>query len=172
MNSRSFHPLLPVLAAVWLLAGAPAGAQTSAVDALLACQKLADAGARLACYDREVPRLAPAPRATGSVPTAPAATAAPPPVPAAAAEARFGLSAKPEDSGPAQITSTLPDGFSGWRAGQRIQLGNGQVWRIADDSSAFVNLKSPRVVVRQGALGAFYLDFDGDKRSPRVRRVE
>ncbi len=161
------------LAAVLLLSAAPlAQAQTGPVAGLLACQKLAEATARLACYDREVAQLAATPTPATPSAMAPAAAAAALPTTPRAAEERFGLPAKAGNAEPTSIVSALPEGFSGWRAGERIRLANGQVWRIADDSSAFVSPKSPRVVVRQGALGAFYLDFDGDNRSPRVRRVE
>ena len=178
MNRQINHTLAHGLAAAALLAAAPAVlAQAGSYEGLLACQKLTDAPARLACYDREVPRLAstlPAPGLTAAPATArpQSAPAAAVPVTPQAPEERFGLPAKPGEAEPTRIASTLPEGFGGWRAGQRIRLANGQVWRIADDSSAFVERKSLRVVVRQGALGAFYLDFDGDNRSPRVRRVE
>lgn len=154
-----------------LSAASPALAQ---FEALMSCQRTTEAAARLACYDREVPRLTTqAPLATlpvvGPSRPAPAGTTAPA---AAAAEARFGLKTAPDAEPPARIVSALPDGFEGWQPRQRIRLANGQVWQIADDSTAFVRLKSPTAVVRQGALGAFYLEFDGDNRSPRVRRVE
>lgn len=165
LPTRFFLHCLVALAG--LAAATGATGQPAALEPLLGCQKLSDAAARLACYDREVPRLAPGLPAAG-----PAAAAIAAPTPPAPPEARFGLRAPSGDAAPASIVSALPEGFAGWRAGQRIRLANGQVWRIADDSSAFVSLKSLRVVVREGALGAFYMDFDGDKRSPRVRRVE
>lgn len=179
----SHHRLWTRCAVTALLACAwPAWAQ---VDDVLNCQKIAESTARLACYDREVPRLAGAKASAGPTTAAPgnpqvnpamspsvSPSVSPSASPATSPEARFGLKPDARVEGPDRIVSSLPEGFDGWRARQRIRLGNGQVWQIADDSMAFVRLKSLRAVVRQGALGAFYLEFDGDNRSPRVRRVE
>jgi hypothetical protein len=53
-----------------------------------------------------------------------------------------------------------------------IPLANGQVWQIADGSARFMSLDNPKVTIRRGALGSFFLDFENDNRSPRVRRVQ
>jgi hypothetical protein len=61
---------------------APCGA-SDALTGLLACRNLADATARLACFDREAAALAPNPKAAGSTaPAAPTAPAASIPAPA------------------------------------------------------------------------------------------
>ena len=72
----------------------------------------------------------------------------------------------------AAIESHIPGVFEGWRPNERIRLANGQVWQIADDSKSLIQRQSPKVTVRRGALGAFYLDIEGDNSSPRVRRVQ
>jgi hypothetical protein len=177
-------PRAPFLSLALLAAGAlPARATApgAAFEGLLGCQALADAGSRLACYDRELARVAPllrapagggAAAAAGTAPASGSGAQASVSAQAASAEADFGRVRPRDDQVLKQISTTLPEGFSGWRAGDRIRLGNGQIWRIADDSNGVVFPKSRRVVIRQGALGAFYLEFDGDNRSPRVRRVD
>lgn len=156
---------------VALLASGPAWSDDAG---LLRCRGIADATARLACYDglplgTPGAKVAPAP-----APAAPVGRAAPPaaaPKPAAPADSQFGLAPKPADE-VAAIQSSIPGVFEGWRPGERIRLANGQVWQIADDSSSLIQRRDPKVTVRRGALGAFYLDIEGDNRSPRVRRVQ
>jgi hypothetical protein len=46
------------------------------------------------------------------------------------------------------------------------------VWRIADDSKGALWVENPKVRVRRGALGAFYLEIEGTNRSPRVQRLQ
>ena len=170
----------PLLA---LLAALPAWSDDAG---LKRCRELADARARLACYDAlplaGTSARAPAPVApTAPAPAAPAsparaaaaAPAAPPGLSPEAREARFGIEQKAvaQEELPA-IQSYIPGLFEGWRPNMRIRLANGQVWQIADDSGRMMERHDPKVTVRRAALGAFFLDFEGDNRSPRVRRVQ
>lgn len=161
--SRFFQGF-PLLA---LLASVPAWSDDAG---LRRCRELADAGARLACYDAlPLPKtLAPA----APAPAAPA-PAAPPKLTAEGREARFGIEQKAaaQEELPA-IQSHIPGLFEGWRPNMRIRLANGQVWQIADDSARMMERRDPKVTVRRAALGAFFLDFEGDNRSPRVRRIQ
>ena len=128
------------------------------------CRLIADPPARLACYDALVPGAASAPAAPPATP-APAREASP------ALVERFGM----EHKGPAQserIESHIPGRFQGWRANSRIRLANGQVWQVVDNSWFGGEWDNPKVAIRRGAFGSFYLDIEGENRSPRVRRVE
>jgi len=152
------HPLVLGLAA-WLI-GPLALARDLPAD-LKSCRLMADAQRRLACYD-----ALPLP-ATASTNT---------PLPAAPdPAAQFGQesvknlpSAEPELK---QIESRVRGVFKGWRPNTRIELENGQVWRVADDSEAIYELQSPRVVIRRGMLGAFFLDVEGVGFQMKVVRV-
>jgi hypothetical protein len=62
--------------------------------------------------------------------------------------------------------------FEGWDRGTLIKLANGQVWRVEDDSSEIVYLDSPKATLRRGALGSVYIDIEGARGAPRVRRVQ
>jgi hypothetical protein len=142
---RHQHLLLTLAAA---LLSTPAWAQVD-VAAFQRCRALTDGAARLACYDALTP-----------VATAPKATTA---------EA-FGLATEAEKT-PA-IASEINGKFEGWEGNVEITLANGQVWRIADGSRAYVNLMNPKVKVERGAFGAYYLNIDGINQTPRVRRVK
>ena len=168
----------PLLA---LLASVPAWADDAGMRR---CRELADPGARLACYDALPLAKTPAPAAPAPTGPARAAPAAPAPVPLVAPaqpptltpearEARFGIEQKAaaKEELP-EIQSHIPGLFEGWRPNMRIRLANGQVWQIADDSSRMMERRDPKVTVRRALLGAFFLDFEGDNRSPRVRRVQ
>ncbi len=136
--------------ALLLLLAAATAAPAADDAAVMRCRTLADAAARLACYD-----------------ALPLATSATP-----AAQRDFGLPAPQTPATADQaIESSIAGRFEGWEPDQQIALANGQVWRIVDGSSAFVILSNPKVRVERGALGAFYLVVDGLNKTPRVRRV-
>jgi hypothetical protein len=141
------------------------------------CRAIKDSAARLACYD-----ALPVTSGQGRAASAPGATSASPPAAAAgaasAAQARptekaeqFGLAQKDREVALDSIESTIAGSFTGWRPGDQIKLANGQVWQIADDSKGYHDIVNPKVRIRRGALGAYYLEIQGTNRSPRVTRV-
>ena len=132
-----------------------AGAAWSDEAAMRRCRGLADATARLNCYD--------------ALPLGAAAVAAP----AAAASpvaASFGL--QRADEAVLEVVTSIPGLFEGWRPSDRIRLANGQLWQVSDDSSAVYYLRDPKVTVRRAAFGTFVLDIEGARKLPRVRRLE
>ena len=140
--------------------------------ALLRCRTIADAHARLACYDALV--ISP----SGSVSGVKGSTALQP-SPAAQAQAaqrkpdQFGLEEKLANKNEIDaIESRIPGSFEGWSARTNIKLANGQVWQISDNSSRAHYIDNPTVRIRRGALGAFYLEIQGTNISPRVKRVQ
>jgi hypothetical protein len=98
----------------------------------------------------------------------------PPAIPAPATpEAGFGMEARAPSAQLAAIESHIPGTFYGWGPNTRIQLANGQVWQVTgDEGSRSMQLQNPKVRVRRGAMGAFYLEFEAHNHVPRVRRVQ
>lgn len=144
-------PLLLVLAA--------GAAHAQGTGSLQACRGIGDATARLACYD--------------ALPLPPANAPAPSPAAAPAPDAKqFGLEARSAQQNLQWVDSTIEGKFDGWNPGSKIKLANGQVWQVTDDSTAAMNLTDPKVQVRRGALGAFYLEFERSNRTARVKRIE
>ena len=152
------------------------GAALADEAALARCRGVADAAARLACYDaiplaaserkaetRSAPQQAPQPMRQ----QAQQQPAQQPP------QERFGLEQRVVQAEQLEtIQSHIPGHFEGWQANQAITLANGQVWQIADGSARFMSSDNPKVTIRRGALGSFFLDFENDNRSPRVRRLQ
>ena len=158
------------------------------------CRGMGDAAARLKCYDglpmsstpqaapAAAQRTAPAASATAPAPApapAPAASARAPqpaqaaPAPQAQAQANFGMEERvAAQEQPTTLESTIPGNFGGWGPGSRIKLANGQVWQIVDGSSAWFNVDNPKIVVRRGMMGGFFLEVENSNRSPRVKRVQ
>ena len=167
MNDRSL-----ALAALVAIAGAgvaaPSQAQSDAAS-MLRCRALVEAEARLRCYDA-IP-LPPAGRAaaTNNVGTS---TAGVSPSPARQTPEQFGVEYKAVDTRLETIESLITGPFLGWEPRGRIILANGQVWQVVDDSRGVMELSNPKVTVRRGALGAFYLEIAGTNRSPKVKRVD
>lgn len=159
------------------LAALPALAQ----DSLQRCRAMTDGAARLACYDAlaDAPRV-PVPPAQPVVPAAAArvapaaiaATAAPATATARTGEASFGLPETKRPDSVESVASSVGPNFDGWGPNSRIRLANGQVWQVVDGTSVALPEGPRKVSVKRGALSSFYLDIEGLKTSPRVRRVE
>jgi hypothetical protein len=133
--------------------------------ALQQCRVMADAGARLACYDA-IPLAARGPARAAPVAAAP--TAATP-------EQRFGLESvkKPTSEEPTAIDSTIVGKFEGWGPNARIKLANGQVWRVVDGSEAVLEpMTNPKVRIEKNFIGTMFLRIEGSNQSAKVRRVE
>ncbi len=146
-----------------LAAAAPALADDAGI---LRCRAIKDSTARLACYDAlPLPSTQPATAPAG------AAAAAPRPAPSTTPE-QFGFEQRLAATQLEAIESTIPGRFEGWGPNDVIRFANGQAWQIADDSKGALWVENPKVRVRRGALGAFYLEVEGTNRSPRVKRVK
>jgi hypothetical protein len=150
------------------LAGSAAAAEEGGLQA---CRAIGDAARRLACYD-----ALPLPAADAAAPNAaPKPGAAATPAAAPHDPANFGFEAKAAQATQAalpSIGSYIPGRFEGWGPRQRIKLANGQVWQVTDDSNAAMSVMDPKVTIRRGALGAFYLEFEQSNRTARVKRIE
>jgi hypothetical protein len=152
---------------VLLLASIPALADDAA---LLRCRAIRDATARLACYDA-LPvtagesKVAPAPRAAEP-------RAAEPRAPQPQAPAQFGLEQRANPAELASIESHIPGNFEGWYPNAVFTLANGQIWQISDGSTRHLYRTNPKVKIRRGSFGSFFLEIEGDNNSPRVRRLQ
>lgn len=137
------------LSTIWSMALAAWVAGPAAGKSPQECRLLADAVARLACYDALVdqgafPASAPAPSGFSQRPAPPAATV---------------------------VESRIPGRFQGWSAGSRIALANGQVWEVIDGSWLRGEWYNPRVVVRPKPFGGYRLEIEGLNRSVDVSRL-
>jgi len=143
---------------------------------LLRCRSIKDPAARLSCYDALVVPAsgakAAAPAPTRGTPAGQPAAPAPGQAPAVQTPQQFGLEYKSQPAALESIESTIPGRFDGWGPNANIRLANGQVWQVIDDSSGVHWIENPKVRIRRGALGAFYLEIEGTNRSPRVRRLQ
>lgn len=127
--------------------------------ALLHCRSIPEASERLACYDGLIIAI------DGGKQAAQAQSPL-------QNSGQFGAEPPPNKAEPQAIESQIPGRFEGWQPNSRIQLGNGQVWQVSDGSSADYALQDPKVIVRRGMLGAYYLEIEGANRAPRVKRVK
>lgn len=144
--------------ATWLLTAPGIGHADE--EALRRCRGVTDPAARLACYDAlPLPAPGAAPRAA-----APVRDSASPSL-----LERFGLETRQPQAD--RIESHIPGLFTGWDPNSTIRLANGQVWRVVDGSWLHGEWNNPKVTVRRGVFGAFFLDIEGGNRSPRVQRV-
>jgi len=135
------------------------GAALADDGALLACRKLGETGARLACYDA-IP--------TGGAGATASVAAAPAPTP----EQAFGLETVRRTDAPNRIESTLQGSIDGWGPNTQFTLANGQVWKVSDGSSASLEPSTnPHVRLVRNVFGTTFIEFDGSNNSAKVRRV-
>ncbi|MCE4553756.1 hypothetical protein [Pelomonas cellulosilytica] len=164
----------PLAFALTALAAVSAAHAQPAVADLQVCRQLADATKRLACYDALPLPATPPIGPVAAQAAAPIAAVAVPPAAPADPVAKFGQeSVKPTAAAPElkQIDSRIVGKFQGWGPNTRIELENGQVWRVVDGSSAYYDLQDPKVIVHRGMLGAFYLEIEGVGFQVKVARV-
>ena len=135
---------------------------------VLRCLDIADTPARLVCYDQVA-------RALRDSKVAPAAATAAPIVAAPAADPaalNFGRPAVVKDPTLSMLESRVDGRIDGWQPGSLIHLANGQVWQVGDSKSAFATLDSPKVNIRPGLFGSFFLEVEGLTFQVRVKRVQ
>lgn len=160
-----------LVATLPLVATAQAGAPMDSAP-VQRCRTIAEAAARLACYDAiALPGLGS--RAGWGAPVGPAAAAnaTARAVPASPAD-NFGLEQRDSRAAPERLESRIAGSIEGWEPNTRFTLENGQVWQVVDGSRAYYGtISQPKVVVSRGLLGSFYLQIEGVNQLPRVRRV-
>jgi hypothetical protein len=155
-----------------LLATAAAGAQAD-TTALQRCRIVAEAAARLACYDAiALPGVGS--RAGWGAPVAGAApaTAPAPGTSASSPASSFGLPATQAAAEADQLESRIVGLVETFPKGTRYRLENGQVWQITETTMGFYQLSNPKVTISRGLLGNFYLQIEGVAATPKVRRVQ
>lgn len=164
------------------------------LDAIYACASVAEAGARLACFDeaaakvrsaeakgdlfvvtrREQEEAATKSFGLGSAPALASRPAAPPPSAAAAAPSAPARPASPPPAPPAplkRVTLKIAS-FSIADGGRyRFKTDDGQEWLQIDDERVRLEGSGPWTgEVRKAALGSFFMNIDG-QRSVRVTRT-
>jgi hypothetical protein len=167
MNKTALWMLLAT-AAGGAAAQAPAGIDPAAVQR---CRIIAEAAARLACYDAiALPGLGS--RAGWGAPVAPSAVPVTgSPGPAAPTAGGFGFEGKLPEGTPDMLDSRIQGRVQEFGNGTRFTLDNGQVWQIVDDTSGFYDLQNPPVRIERALLGSFMMKIEGVNQRPRVRRI-
>lgn len=141
-------------------------------DSLRACAAESDNAQRLACYDKEMARLAQPPHAHDAAPsTTPAAQNGAP-------ADQFGLSEERIRKLKAQAGTPEPNErsahitkisqFASGRA--RITLDNGEVWEQTEEDFGFSPMSGATATITRGALGGFWMTVE-KYRKVRVKRI-
>ena len=121
------------------------------------CADIADAAARLACYDAQAKAAPPAP--------------APAPAPAAAAQP---APAPPPFEEPAEpvyrVEGHIVGSFKGWEKGTLVRLDNGQLWKVESDPAYYTSIPdNPKVVIERG--NGYWMAIETVGRKVKVRPV-
>ena len=100
------------------------------------------------------------------------------PVPTVRQEQAFGREAieekekaSVEKQAPKSIVSTIEGPFEGWNGNTVFRLKNGQVWRQIDKSVFYERTQDPKVEIKKGLLGVYYLSIEGYGSRCKVKRV-
>jgi hypothetical protein len=164
--------ILTVLAACW-----PAGAATPSVTELLACTQVADATARLSCFDQRAAALS----AAGAVAATPAPVSTPAPAKKLTPEQKIGLTrdkvevlettpGAPPEPQLKNLNAALKSVSLDANNRKVFVLDNGQVWRQSQRDPAFAVKPGDPVHISAGALGSFFLETNPHT-ATRVARV-
>lgn len=70
------------------------------------------------------------------------------------------------------MDSRIAGRFDGWQANDQIELANGQIWQVTDGSLGVFTVTNPKVSVRRGTFGTYFMEIEGINRSPKVKRVK
>jgi len=70
------------------------------------------------------------------------------------------------------IQSTIAGEFAGFGKGRRFVLANGQEWEQTESTSLNLRKQDPKVTIKPGLAGAWYLQVEGSNTMPKVRRVK
>lgn len=74
------------------------------------------------------------------------------------------------------VVSRLVGEFRGWSAGTRLQLANGQFWRVTDPAQFYVPksrwVAEPAVTVTPGIVSGWYLQVEGQSVRAKVQRAD
>lgn len=146
-----------------------------------ACRSIADARARLACYDAAfgLPRVERA-ESHDAAPADETVPAAPPPpsqAPALSGVERFGLSEAElrartggQAAEPEQIEATIADVTRRGAGGAIFRLDNGQVWMQTDSRHRNRITAGQSITIRRAAMGSYLLS--NGQVAVRVRRID
>lgn len=92
---------------------------------------------------------------------------------AVASETRAAERERKKSEAAVPVTSTLKGDFRGWQNGTVFELANGQRWRVTDGAfSSSRPLSNPRVTVKPGFLGSWYMLVEGTSVQAKVKRVD
>ena len=161
------------------------------VEAAIACTKIEDDGARLACYDVQFGRARPpplAPQVAGpQTPEVPAvvSVAAPAAAQASSIPARskddFGLTAEQRDARASsiekteridRITAIVQSAKMTASSRLLITLDNGQQWVQVEPSRMQLFFEGDQITIRKASLGSFLASGPRSGTGVRIRRIE
>jgi outer membrane biosynthesis protein TonB len=183
MNAR----LIVAMVSATLPALADAAEVTQDPGRITACSAIADAAARLACFDAESARLDPSAGAKVETPPpvrpAPESPAAPPAPPTTPPAATAGPTPTPKPTlGEEQLRRNEPareavQSLEAKIAETRrstggiyyVTLDNGQVWRHEEGSMAEYLRPGDAVTIQRAALGSYRLVLDGGRSKSWIR---
>jgi hypothetical protein len=141
------------------------------VQQLIACRSITDSSQRLACYDREAAAFDKAIAAKDVVVIDKARATA-------TKRSLFGFSI-PDFGGlfggagddVKQIETTVTTAGSNGEGGWTVKLADGSMWTQSDDTPiALPPQHGDKVVIKRGALGAFFMEL-GKQPGVKVRRI-
>ncbi|HYG06544.1 MAG TPA: hypothetical protein VD865_09035 [Stenotrophomonas sp.] len=70
------------------------------------------------------------------------------------------------------IESSIVGPFTGFGKGRRFVLANGQEWEQTESTSLSARKQNPKVRIKPGIAGVWYLQVEGTNATPKVHRVK
>ena len=73
---------------------------------------------------------------------------------------------------PDQLESRIAGAFRGWSGDTIFRLENGQIWRQVGGGRFVVRMEDPRVTIKRGSLGSYFLSVEGYGSRVKVARID
>lgn len=86
----------------------------------------------------------------------------------------FGLTKKEttEEESVKKIVSQIIGPFSSWTKGMKLQLKNGQVWKVVQKGAGFKKMTDPKITITRGFLNTFNAKVEGIGTMVKVKRIK
>ena len=70
------------------------------------------------------------------------------------------------------VESNIVGQFSGWEKDMKLNLKNGQVWKVLKSVRGYKKLTNPKITITNGILGSFNAKVEGLNSVAKVKRIK
>ena len=84
-------------------------------------------------------------------------------------QSNFGMEFADQD---AKVESFLVGEFTSWKKGMKLNLKNGQIWKVINARSGYRKMTNPAITISRGFFGSFDAKIEGLNSRAKVKRIK